>query len=168
MLIKLRTDLINKLSKIKLLLINADGFIKKDLISLYLNNPGMRNGHHIDTLRKVGIESVAFSHKTSIEISSIINRFGIEIFHQGVSKNLNFYSELKSGHSVLNENIAFFCWDHSDLDYMRNVNFAVAPADAPLEVKANSYYVTYGIGEEAVREISELIVRAKTILSDHS
>lgn len=161
MLIKLRTDLINRLSQIKLLLINADGFIKKDLISLYLNNPGMRNGHHIYTLKKAGIESVAFSHKTSNEISSIINRLGIDIFYQGVSKNLNFYYKLKSGHSVLNENIAFLCWDHSDLDIAEHVNFSVAPADAPLEVKANSYYVTYGVGEEAVREIAELIVKAK-------
>lgn len=161
MLIKLRTDLINKLSQIKLLLINADGFIKEDLISLYLNNPGMRNGHHIYTLKKVGIESVAFSNKTSNEISSIINRLGIDIFYQGVSKNLNFYSKLKSGHSVLDENIAFFCWDQSDLDIVENVNFSVAPADAPLEVKANSYYVTYGIGEEAVREIAELITKVK-------
>jgi len=161
MLIKLRTDLIQKLSKIKLLLINADGFIKRDLISLYLNNPGMRNGHHIYTLKKVGIESVAFSNKTSNEISSIINRLGIDIFYHGISRNFNFYSKLKSELSVLDENIAFFCWDHSDLDIAKNVSFSVSPADAPLEVKANSYYVTYGIGEEAVREIAELIVRAK-------
>jgi YrbI family 3-deoxy-D-manno-octulosonate 8-phosphate phosphatase len=161
MFIKLRTDLVDKLSRIKLLLINADGFIKKDLISLYLNNPGMRNGHHIYTLKKVGIESVAFSDKTSNEISSIINRLGIDIFYQGVSKNLDFYCKLKSGHSVLNENIAFFCWDYSDLDIAKNVDFSVAPADAPLEVKANSYYVTYGIGEEALREIAELITKVK-------
>jgi YrbI family 3-deoxy-D-manno-octulosonate 8-phosphate phosphatase len=161
MLIKLRTDLIEKLSQIKLFLINADGFIKKDLISLYLNNPGMRNGHHIYTLKNVGIESVAFSNKTSNEISSIINRLGIDIFYQGISKNLKFYSKLKSEHSVLNENIAFFCWDHSDLDFINNVNFSVAPADAPLEIKANSYYVTYGIGEEAVREVAELITKVK-------
>ena len=161
MLIKLRTDLIKKLSKIKLLLINADGFIKKDLISLYLNNPGMRNGHHINTLKKIGIDSVAFSNKTSNEISSIINRLGIDIFHHGISEDLNFYSKLKRGHSVLDENVAFFCWDNSDLDIVKKVSFSVAPADAPLDVKANSYYVTYGSGEEAVREISELIVRAK-------
>lgn len=161
MLIKLRTDLIKKLSQIRLLLINVDGFIKEDLISYYLNNPGVRNGHHIDTLKKVGIESVAFSIKTSNNMSSIINRLGIDIFYQGISKNIDFYSRLKNGYSVLNENIAFFCWDHSDLDLMKDVNFSVAPADAPLEVKANSYYVTYGIGEEAVKEIAELIVKAK-------
>jgi YrbI family 3-deoxy-D-manno-octulosonate 8-phosphate phosphatase len=161
MLNKLRTDLIQKLSKIKLLLINADGFIKKDLISLYLNNPGMRNGHHIYTLKKVGIESVAFSNKSSSEISSIINRLGIDVFYDGISRNFNFYCKLKCELSVLDENIAFFCWDHSDLDIVNNVSFSVSPADAPLEVKANSYYVTYGIGEEAVREIAELIVRAK-------
>jgi 3-deoxy-D-manno-octulosonate 8-phosphate phosphatase KdsC-like HAD superfamily phosphatase len=44
---------------------------------------------------------------------------------------------------------------------MRNVNFSVAPADAPLEVKANSYYVTYGTGEEAVREVADLITKVK-------
>lgn len=163
MLVKPRTDLIDKLSKIKLLLINADGFIKKDLISLYLNNPGISNGHHIQTLKRVGIDSIAFSNKTSGEISSIINRLGIDIFYQGISENLKFYAKIKSGHSVSDENVAFFCWDHSDLNILPNVNFSVAPADAPLDVRANSYYVTYGIGEEAVREISELITKVKTL-----
>lgn len=161
MLIKLRTDLIEKLSEIKLLLINAEGFIKSDLISLYLNNPGMRNGRHIDTLKKVGVESVAFSNKTSNDISSIIDRLGIDRFYHGISRNFNSYSKLKSELSVSDENIAFFCWDHSDLNLVKNVNFSVSPADSPLDVKANSYYVTYGVGEEAVREVAELIVKAK-------
>jgi len=37
----------------------------------------------------------------------------------------------------------------------------VAPADAPLEVKAKSYYIAYGVGEEAVREVAELILKAR-------
>jgi 3-deoxy-D-manno-octulosonate 8-phosphate phosphatase KdsC-like HAD superfamily phosphatase len=37
----------------------------------------------------------------------------------------------------------------------------VAPADAALEVKTKSYYVTYGCGENAVKEVVELVLKAK-------
>jgi len=161
MLVRLRTDLIERLTPIRLLLINADGFLTENLISFYLNNPGIKNGYHINNLKKLGVDSIAYSMKNSNEISSITDRLGIDVFHQGVSQTFEFYSDIKKERTVLNENVAFFGWDNSDIAVLKRVNFSFAPADAPLEVKANSYYVTYKSGEDAVREGAHLISRVK-------
>ena len=162
MLVRLRTDLIKRLTPIKLLLINADGFLTENLISFYLNNPGIKNGYHINNLKRLGVDSIAYSMKNSNEISSITDRLGIDFFHQGISQTVDFYSDIKKERSVLNENVACFGWDNSDIELIKSANCSFAPANAPLEVKADSYYVTYNTGEDAVREGAHLISRVKT------
>lgn len=163
MLVKLRTDLIAKLRPIKLLLVNADGLLTKSIIESYISNPGIKNGFQVNSLKNLGITSLAISTKRSEEINSMVRGLGIDIFHQGISEKLGLYSRIQSEYSVLTSNIAYISYDLSDLNIIDGVNFSVATADAPLEVKAKSYYVTYGRGEVAVREVAELIIKAKAI-----
>ena len=85
----------------------------------------------------------------------------MEALHQGVLHKSSLYSKVKFKYSVLDKEIALVCGDSSDLSIIDKVDFSVAPADAPLEVKARSYYVTYGVGEEAMREVAGLILKAK-------
>jgi len=158
---KLRTDLTRKLKAIKLLIINADGFLTESGVSYYMQNSSLNDGHEIRVLKKLGVESVAFSTKESGALSPIISRLGIELLHQAVSQKSVLYSKLKIKHSISDDEIAFIGGDFSDLSIIERVSFPVATADAPLEVKSKSYYVTYGVGEEAVREVAKLILKAK-------
>ncbi len=158
---KLRTDLTRKLRLIRLLIINADMFPTESSISCS-RNLAPNNGHGVADLRALGIKSAAFSRRKSESLSAIVtNRLGIELFHQGVSQKSVIYSKFKTANSVLDKEIALMSGDISDLSIIERVNFAVAPADAPVEVKAKCYYVTYGIGEEAVREVVGLILKAR-------
>ena len=164
MLVKLRSDLVKRLTPVKLLLINADGFLTENLISFYLNHPGIKNGYHINKLRMLGVDSIAYSIKSSNKVNSIISRLGIDFFHQGISQTVDFYTDIKKERSVINENVACFGWHRSDIELINSANFSFAPANAPLEVKADSYYVTYKTGEDAVREGAHLISRVKADL----
>lgn len=157
---KLRTDLTRKLKLVKLLIINADIFLTENRVS-YLQSLSLSNGHEVKSLKKLGVDTVAFSTRTSEAICSIVSRLGVELLHQGVSQKSVIYSKLKTIHSTTDNEIAFIGGDFSDLSIIERVNFPVAAADAPLEVKARSYYVTYGVGEEAVREVAELILKAR-------
>lgn len=161
MLRKLRTDLTRKLNLIRLLIINADIFLTETRVS-YVQSLSPNNGHDVKSLRKLGVNTVAFSTRSSEAIYSIVSRLGIELLHQGVSQKSAIYSKLKTIHSTKDNEIAFIGGDFSDLPIIERVNFPVAAADAPLEVKAKSYYVTYGVGEEALREVAELILKAKS------
>lgn len=158
---KLRTDLTRKLRLIRLLMINADGLITESGISYYTRNSALNDGHEIRALKELGVEIVAFSTKGSEEFYPIISRLGIESFHRAVSQKSVLYYRLKVKHSISDDEIAFIGGDFSDLSIIERVSFPVATADAPLEVRSRSYYVTYGVGEEAVREVAKLILRAK-------
>jgi 3-deoxy-D-manno-octulosonate 8-phosphate phosphatase (KDO 8-P phosphatase) len=158
---KLRTDLRKKLSPIKLLLINADGFFTESQPSRYVQTPSLNNDYKVRALKGLGVRSVAFSTRRLDALYSIVSRLGIELLYQDTSQKSNLYPRIKFEYSVLDSEIAFIGGDFSDLSIIERVNFPVAPANAPLEVKAKSYYITYGVGEEALREVAELILKAK-------
>lgn len=162
MLQKLRDDLTRELSRVGLLLVNADGFITESHASVvYLPNNHSKTGNPATILRELGVESVAFSRREHDAISSVAVRLGIGFLHQGILRKSELYSKIKQEQSVSDAEIAFIGFEESDLPIIQNVNFSVATADAPLEVKSECYYVTFGAGEEAVREIAELIIKAK-------
>ncbi|HLE25513.1 MAG TPA: hypothetical protein VI935_07670 [Thermodesulfobacteriota bacterium] len=161
MIQKLRTDLVLKLSPIKLLIINADGLLSENQTPYDFQNQSLSNGQGVKALKKLNVESIAISSKKSEALSSILNRLGIELLYQSVFQKEYLYTKLKFEHSVSDYEIAYIGGELSDLSIINQVSFPVAPADAALEVKTKSYYVTYGIGENAVREVVDLILKAK-------
>ncbi|MEM7008398.1 MAG: hypothetical protein AAF462_04615 [Thermodesulfobacteriota bacterium] len=154
---KLRSDLVKELSPIRLVLVNADGFSengKAPSTSLGLN------GSTISVLRDEGVECVAFSALKSQEISSVAEKMGIEL-HQSVLEKSDFYAKMKSEFSLQDTQIALICRDQEDLVIMKKASFSAATSEAPLEVKAHSYYAAYNKGSGAVEEIAELIIKSK-------
>lgn len=161
MLERLRTDLVGKLTPIKLLIINAGVLLTENQISYDVKNLSFNNGDALKALKKLGVKVVAFSTRKSETLSSIGSRLGIELLYQIISPKSQLYYQIKVEHSVSDNEVAFIGGDFSDLPVIEKASFSVAPADAVLEVKSRSYYVTYGNGEGAVREVAELILKAK-------
>ena len=162
MLERLRTDLVCKLTPIKLLIINADGLLTENPCNLI--NQGLTNGCAVSTLRNLGVKISGFSTRKSETISSVGSRLGIEPLYQGVSQKSQLYFKMKAEHLISDGELAFIGGDFSDLPVIEKASFSAAPSDAALEVKARSYYVTYGNGEGAIIEVAKLILKAK----DHS
>ena len=161
MLERLRTDLVGKLTPIKLLIINAGVLLTENQISYDVKNLGFSNGDALKALKRLGVKIIAFSTRKSETLSSIGNRLGIELFYFVVSPKSQLYYNIKVAHSVSDREVAFIGGDFFDIPVIEKAGFSVAPADAILEVKSRSYYITYGNGEGAVREVAELILRAK-------
>lgn len=159
MLERLRTDLVCKLNSIKLLIINADGLLTESPYSV--TNPGFKNCNAVLALRDWGVKIAGFSVRKSETISSIGSRLGMEPLYQAISQKSQLYCKIKAEHLISDGEVAFIGGDISDLPVIERASFSVAPSDAPLEVKARSYYVTYGNGEGAVREVAELILKAR-------
>ena len=153
---KLRSDLVKKLSRVRLILVNAEGFIAEGNCS-YSNS---LNGHHIRELKENDVECIAFSVNRSQAISSVAEIMGIAL-HEGILKKSEFYSKIKKEYSVSDDEIAIICMDDTDIPLMNRAIFSAAPPAAPLSVKAESYFPTYFAGSEAVSEIAELILKAK-------
>ncbi|MGH7851375.1 MAG: hypothetical protein ACREOP_13840 [Thermodesulfobacteriota bacterium] len=154
---KLRTDLVKKLAGIKLVLVNADGFISDGAPVHGAHGP---NGFHVRALKGNDVEFVAFSKSRDELVSSSAERLGITL-HQGISENSRFYSGIKDDYAVSDDQVAFICRDHADIPVMKRVIFTAVAQDAPLEVKAESYFAAYSAGSGVVSEIAALILVAK-------
>lgn len=161
---KLRSDLTLKLSNVKLLLVNAEGF---SLNGSAHKSAGIANGSAIKDLRDSDVECVAFSEFSSEEISTVAESLGV-MLHQGVTQKMAFYNKIKEEYSVTDSEIAFICMDVSDLPIVKRVNFSAVTADADLDVKKESYYAAYGSGQWALTEIAYLIAKAKNYPSGWS
>jgi len=153
---KLRSDLVNKLARVRLILVNADGFVH-GVNGLDANS---LNGHHIKELREYDVEFIAFSEKKSQTLSSVAEKMGI-VLYEGVSEKSKFLSKMKTEYSVSDDEVACICLDESDLPIIGSVTFSAVMPAAPLSVKGESYFPTYRVGSEAVYEIAELILKAK-------
>ncbi|HVY54962.1 MAG TPA: hypothetical protein VHC46_04315 [Thermodesulfobacteriota bacterium] len=154
---KLRTDLFKKLAGVKLVLVNADGFISQ---GEPVNGAHGANGIDIRELRGNDVEFVAFSGSRDELISSAAERLGI-VLHHGISEKSVFYNGVKEDYAVSDGEVAFICRDFADIPIMRMVNFTAVTPDAPLEVKAESYFAAYTGGSGVVSEIASLILTAK-------
>lgn len=154
---KLRTDLVKKLAGIRLVLINGDGFAENGGNGIYGE---LANGNYIQALRQNDVEFVAFSRADSEAISSVAERLGIEL-HQRVSNIPAFYNTVKIEHGFSDKEIAFICRDESDLPVIGKVGFSAVTPEAPLHVKACSYFSTYNSGGPAVSEVAALILKAR-------
>ncbi|MEQ9617860.1 MAG: hypothetical protein RIG61_01650 [Deltaproteobacteria bacterium] len=154
---KLRSDLFLKFSQIKLVLVNADGFVTDGPESA---NGSFINGNHIEELREYDVELIAFSETKSQTVSSVAEKLGI-VLHQGISEKSLFYTKIKEEYSVSDNEIALICRDDADLPLVRKVIFSAVTPEAPLPVKAQAYFATYSAGSGAVGEIAALIVKAK-------
>ena len=154
---KLRSDLFLKFSHIKLILVNADGFVIDGRTS---GNGNFINGNHVGELREYDVELIAFSETKSQAVSAVAEELGI-VLHQGISEKSRFYKKIKEEYSVSDNEIAFICRDETDLPLMDQVIFSAVTPEAPLPVKAEAYFATYSTGSGAVSEIAALIVKAK-------
>ncbi len=154
---KLRSDLLEELSPIKLLLVNAEGFSTNGTGAS--NGAGL-NGRTVEILRDEGVQCIAFCAEKSEEVSTVAESLGIEL-HEAVSERSEFYSRMKSELLLHDSEIALICRDKDDLVIMKKASFTAVTPEAPFNVKSESYYPTYNTGGGAVEEIAELIIKSK-------
>ena len=71
-------------------------------------------------------------------------------------------TQLAQKHGLSLEEVAYIGDDVNDLEALRRVGFSAAPADAmPIVRKAVHYVCSKGGGEGAVRELTDLIIKAQ-------
>lgn len=157
MFLKLRSDLTLKLADIKLLLINAEGFSSNGSGKAHVVSS---NGNCVNGLKDSEVECVALSESASQEISTVAENLGV-VLYQGVSEKAGFYSKIKQEYTVRDGEVAFICRDKTDLPIIQQAGFSAVTPDAHLDVKKESYYAAYGVGQKAVAEIASLILQAK-------
>lgn len=161
----------DKLRQIKLLLLDFDGVLTDGYV--FVNQDGgetvrcsRRDSLGILMLKKAGIEVGIVSKETSSVVAARCKKMGVP-YWQGIKDGegkREIVERIADEKSVTLSQVAFIGDDVNDQLAMQLVGIAIAVADAHPQVQKIAHYVTKAPGgHHAVREICELILKAKSI-----
>lgn len=158
---------INKLKKIKLLVLDVDGVLTD--AGMYYGKNGeelkkfnTRDGKGIELIKQQGIKVAFVTGENSQIVQKRAEKLKVDLIYLGIHNKMQIISTLvKENHIELTE-IAYIGDDVNDLEVMKSVGFTATPADGNDEIKKISDYICKKSGGHGcVREICDLLVVVK-------
>lgn len=160
-----------KASQIKLLLMDVDGVFTNGILS-YVPAPdgtmaefkgfNSHDGLGLMLLHKFDIQTGLISARTSPAVVERATSLGMKFIYQGHLDKKASYEEILVKASVTEAQTAFIGDDFIDFPQMKRSGLGIAVANARPEIKSAADYVTSASGGHgAVREVAELILKAK-------
>ena len=161
--------LVARLQPLRLLLLDVDGVLTDG--TLLFSPQGeeskgfnTQDGFGIRLLQDSGVDVGVITARTSAAVSSRCENLKMRYIYQGKDNKLQAYQEIISESGLKPIEIGYMGDDWLDLILLKRVGFAVAPANAVIEVRNEVHHVTKRQGGHgAVREICDLILQAKGI-----
>jgi 3-deoxy-D-manno-octulosonate 8-phosphate phosphatase (KDO 8-P phosphatase) len=158
-----------KAKKVVFLLLDVDGVLTDGRIAYTSDGHEVKffhihDGHGIKQLSRAGIEVGILSGRRSRIVERRAKELGITEIHQGAEDKLAVYDALLARRLLRDDVVAYVGDDAPDLPVMRRVGFAVAVRNGHDAVRRSAQYVTtLRGGEGAVREVSDLLLRARGV-----
>jgi 3-deoxy-D-manno-octulosonate 8-phosphate phosphatase (KDO 8-P phosphatase) len=120
------------------------------------------DGAGLKMAHSAGIRTGFITGRESTAVAQRARECEVEFVYQGRATKIGALDEILRATGADKAEVAYVGDDLPDLPVLQRVGFAVAVANAALEVKEAAHYVTsrYG-GEGAVREVIELILKAQ-------
>lgn len=120
------------------------------------------DGHGLKMLQRAGVEVAIISGRSSRALELRAANLGIAELHMGVADKRTLLSELALQRRIDLRQTGYMGDDVVDLPILRASGFSATVADGHSEVRARVDYVAgNGGGRGAVREVCELIIRAR-------
>lgn len=158
------------LEKINVLLMDLDGCLTTGHIIYSSDGTDTKifhthDGFGITRGRELGLKFAVISGMTSATNKMRVERLKIHHLYESIEDKLIPFEELKKNYELKNENFAYIGDDEFDIPLLKKVGFSCAPKSAIDVVKKNVDYVcTKNGGEGAVREIIDMILKAKELI----
>lgn len=156
-----------KLRNIKLLILDIDGVMTDG--GMVFDNSGneykvfnVHDGYGIELIKRAGVRVAIVTGKNTNIVKNRAEELGITDLYQGINNKSSVLDELLSKYGVSRTEVCAVGDDLYDIDLLEKTGFPVAVKNARPEVKKIAAYVTKAHGGRgAVREITELILKAK-------
>lgn len=158
-------DHIEKLKKIKLLILDVDGVLTDTRI--FLDSDGewkrffsIRDGVGIKELHQRGYKTAVITGSQSKDIRERVKTLGIHYFYEGFLDKIPAFRKLQEQSQISTHEMAYVGDDIYDVPLLQSVGFSATVPEAVEEVKAIVDYVTTqsgGLG--AAREICDQIIK---------
>lgn len=154
-------------STIKLLILDVDGVLTDG--SLYFSDQhhelkafNVQDGFGIRLLLRSGVEVAVITSRSSPLVERRMQSLGVSHIYQGAHAKLPIYHQLLKELQIDPLEVAYMGDDWPDLPILTRVGLPIAVANAVSEVADCALYHTQRAGGHgAVREVAELIVKAK-------
>ena len=169
----LAADVTKRAKKIEVLLMDVDGTLTDGKVTLLSQPDGTaleiksfdaHDGQGLTLARTAGLRTGFITGRESPALLRRAREMHMEFIYQKQPTKIPAYEEILRTAGVAEAAVAFVGDDLPDLSVMRRVGLAVAVGDAAPEVKRAAHYVTkVDAGHGAIREVVELILKAKGI-----
>jgi len=158
------------LTKIKMILMDLDGCLTTGHIIYISNGEDIKmfhthDGFGIVRARKLGMKFAVISGMSSPVNRRRTGRLEIDHIYENIEDKLLPYEELKKLYNFTDENFAYIGDDEFDIPLLKQVGFSCCPNSGIDVVKEQVHYVCKkNGGEGAVREIIDMILKAKKLI----
>ena len=158
---------IEKLSSIKAILLDLDGVLSDG--GIYISETGaqlrkmnIKDGYAIQLAIKMKYLVAVISGGNSESVIPRLQGLGITELHLGVKDKRTCLQSLMEKYQLSKEHTLYIGDDIPDLNIMQEVGLACCPADASVEIKSISAYISdKNGGEGCVRDVIEKVMRAQ-------
>jgi 3-deoxy-D-manno-octulosonate 8-phosphate phosphatase (KDO 8-P phosphatase) len=154
---------------IAFLLLDVDGVLTDGTVTFTSDGHEVKSfhihdGHGIKQLSRAGVEVGLLSGRNSSMVDRRAKELGIVEVHQGVENKVVVFDALLARRGLRDGQIAYVGDDLPDLPILKRVGLAVVVRNGHDAIKRFAHYVTAKRGGEgAVREVTDLLLRAKGI-----
>ena len=161
-------ELQDQLKQVRLFGLDVDGVLTDGGVYILENGQEFRrfnikDGLGLKRVMAIGINVVWISSGTNPSIYHRAKQLGVRDVHLGVADKFVLLSELCNQKGTDLIQVAFMGDDLTDLDVMRHVGMACAPADAVENIRQVAAYVSDAPGGYgAVREVCDLLVASQS------
>lgn len=163
-----RSDLLKKLKRVKILIMDVDGVLTND--KLYIGPDGFEikrfdvgDGLATWFARQIGLDLAIISSRASEATMTRANELRLKHIYQDHDKMASF-EDLKKKTGLTNSQFAFIGNDLLDIPLAKKVGVGVCVADGIQSLKKVCQYITKkNGGDGAVREFIELIMKSRGV-----
>jgi 3-deoxy-D-manno-octulosonate 8-phosphate phosphatase (KDO 8-P phosphatase) len=159
-----------KLDKIRLFLIDADGILTPGHVYWASEEVGfsrqfhVHDGYGIKSLMKLGIQVGVISGGDSISLMKRVQDLGVTYSFCGNEDKRASYTSIQQKSGLADENILYMGDELFDMPILERVGFSATNTYAPLEVRECVDYITQkGPGQGCVREVIDMLRYAQKL-----
>jgi 3-deoxy-D-manno-octulosonate 8-phosphate phosphatase (KDO 8-P phosphatase) len=158
-----------KAKVVSFLLLDVDGVLTDGLVTFTsegheIKSFHIHDGHGIKLLAQAGIEVGILSGRRSSIVDRRAKELGLAEVHQGAEDKLIVYEAFLARRGLSDRQVAYMGDDVPDVPILKRVGLAVTVRNAHDAAKRSAHFVTTRRGGEgAVREVADLLLRARRV-----
>jgi 2-dehydro-3-deoxyphosphooctonate aldolase (KDO 8-P synthase) len=162
-----RENLLDKMSKIRLIIFDVDGILTDGRIifgnnDLEIKSFDVRDGHGIKIAKRFGLDIALVTGRSSKSVKWRASDLGIDHVYQGIWDKKPVLERIVQQLGIKNDEVAVVGDDVVDIPMMRSAGVSFTVPEAPVEALAQADVITrHSGGRGAAREIVEMILKAQ-------